>query len=926
MYRYFTVFLCLFFIILGAPVQATERLALVIGNSDYQKLPLNAPENDARDMAAMLRQLGFEVILEINADQIAMESSIQSFGQKLQSGTTGLFYYSGHGVQYQGANYLIPIGAMSSLSTTAQLRYKTVNMGYVLGTMKDAGNKINLVIMDACRNNPFKGFFKKGISEIGLANMQSAKGTLIAYATSPGKVAEDGPVRNSPYTKYLLQFMQQPELGVEKVFKKVGAAVSQETNNEQTPWYNSSIYGDFYFVASSSKDIEYSPRKIDEKPSISLNINFVNDSAQIYSSSFRQIKEIAKALQSEKLKMSKILIEGPTENQNGGNEALSKQRAVSLKDMLVNLYDINPEHITTKGSKVTGRVVLRNLSAVAVKSVVKTIEVNKIVLAAEIVEVLSKTERKPTEDQTPIISSEPSPEPVKPSISSVDAEIASLLATCETHFKANRLTSGRGGTALSCYEKVLKKDSTNAKALEGIQKIEARYISWIKQALDKDQTKRAEQYLASLRLLNPESPQLAVFEEQLKRATLQQQSPKPSPEPVKPINFLVDAEIASLLATCETHFKANRLTSGRGGTALSCYEEVLKKDSTNAKALEGIQKIEARYISWIKQALDKGQTKRAEQYLASLRLVNPESPQLAVFEEQLKRAIQPPELSSEPVESSSSYVDANKIARLLATCEKHFNANSSFSYKDIRALECYIEVFKEIDLNNMNMEMAKANNMIYLEMVKPFLGIFVRYAYWVKQRVDSGQEKEIEEYLAKLRSTSPEVAKFLELSDQKLAQLRLMSPEVAKFLKEYENFLKGNKMDNSFQGDSNYGTGSKKIIGTEALVNLLTRNHPHEYMMLIDVRNIDECKAGHIPHAICIPNNLFYEYTHLLPNNKNKLLIYYCHHEDCHLSIESVQKAKAVGYTNVVRYASGINGWVNSGLEFWDFWGNRYNK
>ncbi len=225
-----------------------KRIALIIGNSHYQSRSLRNPVNDAQDIARTLRNLGFSVMLKTDANQAIMESAINAFAKKLRRGVVGLFYYSGHGVQYQGNNYLIPIGAISSIYSAEQLKYKTVNTGYVLGAMANAGNKLNIVILDACRDNPFKGF-SRGLQR-GLARVQKseAEGTLIAYATSPGNTASDGYGRNSPYTKHLLRLMPTPNLPIELLFKKVRVAVKRETGGRQSPWYEASIEGDFSFV------------------------------------------------------------------------------------------------------------------------------------------------------------------------------------------------------------------------------------------------------------------------------------------------------------------------------------------------------------------------------------------------------------------------------------------------------------------------------------------------------------------------------------------------------------------------------------------------------------------------------------------------------------------------------------------------------
>ncbi len=225
---------------------AQKRVALVIGNSHYQERSLRNPTNDARDISKVLRSLGFEVDLKLDASQEDMEDAVQRFGKELQGNTVGLFYYSGHGVQYEGSNYLIPIGAMSRVSAPEHLRYKTVDAGYVLGVMKQAGNGLNIVVLDACRNNPFKSF-SRSMSR-GLKRISGAEGTIIAYSTSPGKVALDGNRRNSPYTEQLIKLMQKPNLPVEIMFKQVRKRVKAETDGKQSPWYEASIEGDFYFL------------------------------------------------------------------------------------------------------------------------------------------------------------------------------------------------------------------------------------------------------------------------------------------------------------------------------------------------------------------------------------------------------------------------------------------------------------------------------------------------------------------------------------------------------------------------------------------------------------------------------------------------------------------------------------------------------
>ena len=227
-----------------------DRLALVIGNSAYQTAPLKNPLNDAEDMAAALRNLGFNVILKKNADQRTMEDTIRYFGRQLRNGGIGLFYFAGHGVQVGGRNYLMPIDAR--IESESDIKYEAVDAGRVLGKMEDAGNQLNIVILDACRNNPYARTFRT--DQKGLARMDSPTGSLIAYATAPGEVAADGPERNGVFTKYLIQHMMTPNLSIEQVLKRVRLNVARQTNGRQIPWESSSLMGDFFFNPSRTSE------------------------------------------------------------------------------------------------------------------------------------------------------------------------------------------------------------------------------------------------------------------------------------------------------------------------------------------------------------------------------------------------------------------------------------------------------------------------------------------------------------------------------------------------------------------------------------------------------------------------------------------------------------------------------------------------
>jgi uncharacterized caspase-like protein len=229
------------------------RVALVIGNGAYPNLgALKNPPNDAKLMAKTLRSLGFDVLERIDANQKGMRKAIKVFGNKLETAgkdAVGLFYYAGHGVQVRGENYMVPVNV--DIQDEADVRIEAVSASAVQENMAFAGNDLNIIVMDACRNNPFKRSFRSAAR--GLAKMDASKGTLIAYATSPGDVAADGKGDNSPYTKALAKAMQTPGMTVERVFKQVRNQVIAVTDSAQVPWEASSLTGgDFYFKHGSN--------------------------------------------------------------------------------------------------------------------------------------------------------------------------------------------------------------------------------------------------------------------------------------------------------------------------------------------------------------------------------------------------------------------------------------------------------------------------------------------------------------------------------------------------------------------------------------------------------------------------------------------------------------------------------------------------
>jgi len=225
--------------LLSLNIFAANKVALVIGNKDYRVSPLKNPLNDSEDMAATLKSLGFQVTLKTNiADNKEMVKAINDFTSKMSNQGLFVFYYSGHGIQYNGKNYLVPTSL--SVNDETDIEFGCLDVDRLLAKCENYSNNTNIVILDACRDNPFTSASRsssKGLAIVG----KSPGGTLIAYSTSPGKTASDGSGRNGLYTQELLKAIKKPGLEVEDAFKEVRRNVKQLSGGAQVPWESSSL-------------------------------------------------------------------------------------------------------------------------------------------------------------------------------------------------------------------------------------------------------------------------------------------------------------------------------------------------------------------------------------------------------------------------------------------------------------------------------------------------------------------------------------------------------------------------------------------------------------------------------------------------------------------------------------------------------------
>lgn len=241
---------------LATEVWALKRMALVIGNARYTSIPLNNPENDARVVAATLRRLGFEVAEHVNLGVREFRRVLREFARRTQEEDgVAVFYYAGHGVQIDGRNYLLPIDV--NLRDEEEIKDESVDVdeAYV-SRIERARSQVRIIILDACRDNPFRGRTRNIKPVGGLAEL-SARGALIAYSSAPGAAAEDGPRdSNSVYTRNLVKEMLVEGLEVEQMFKQVRLNVLRETEGRQMPWVNSSMTADFSFNPRSGPSKE----------------------------------------------------------------------------------------------------------------------------------------------------------------------------------------------------------------------------------------------------------------------------------------------------------------------------------------------------------------------------------------------------------------------------------------------------------------------------------------------------------------------------------------------------------------------------------------------------------------------------------------------------------------------------------------------
>jgi len=321
-----------------------NKVALVIGNRNYTHFSkLKNSTNDAYDMQKILKDKGFDVLYLENANLRTMKKTLRKFTNKLRNSGVGLFYYAGHGIEVDGKNYLIPINA--NIPKKDEVEYEALAMNMVIDKMANAKNRLNLVILDACRNDPYS---RSG--DGGLAQINNAQGMYIAFATAPKSVASDGSGRNGLFTKHLIENIKKPNLELDRIFKNVRKGVKQESNGAQQPWTSSSVDGDFYFNAQTEIIQK------NEKPNtFSLEINPTPSDAKIIITNRREKYRHGMYLKSGKyiIKVSK-------------NGFLTKKLTINLRDNIYTNVKLEKEKLLFKKAIKTFRGHTSDVNSVAI--------------------------------------------------------------------------------------------------------------------------------------------------------------------------------------------------------------------------------------------------------------------------------------------------------------------------------------------------------------------------------------------------------------------------------------------------------------------------------------------------------------------------------------------------------------------------------
>ena len=576
------------------------RNALVIGNGAYEQVgALDNPPNDARLVANTLRELDFEVIEVIDASQGEMKRAVRDFGARLNEAGRdgiGLFYFAGHGVQVSGANYIIPVDA--HINREGDVDIEAVNANSVLSMMEYSNSRLNFVVLDACRNNPYSRGFRSATR--GLAKMSAPTGSFIAYATSPGDVAVDGDGQNSPYTASLVKHIKEPGVPIEKVFREVRNDVREKTGNQQTPWESSSLIGgDFYFKTTVAVEETDTGQQIT-----------VTTTAEPATAAPAATPTVAAA--------PAIAPVQPVVIKNDPNielifwDSVKDSRNPAMLQAYVDRY---PQGVF---------VDLARLKILGLQTKGTT--------------PVQTAQPQPAKPQATQVVVTPAPAPATPEPSqpislaaAMENPVANKLDECRAHFKANRLTTGQGGNALDCYYQVLEKQPGQPDALDGLLKIEQKYALWASLYMDRGNLKKAAENIRKLRGVNEENRELPDLDKRLDKLTAaEEQKNQPVAEPAAQPETQVAAATPPTPKVnpndkCDAYVADGNLGGKGKSNAWSCYSSVLAENPGNQEAQDGLVKVEDLMFEAFKKEVRGKNLRLSRSAMLELKRANPDS-------------------------------------------------------------------------------------------------------------------------------------------------------------------------------------------------------------------------------------------------------------------------------------------------------------
>lgn len=332
----------------AAETPAVTMHALVIGNSNYANKPLANPKQDANLMADTLKEVGFKVKLVNDVDRKSFFNQVRQFYKSLPKDSVALIYYAGHGMQIGRANYLIPIDM--AITSERGVELNAFPLKAIEDGLSEANSVVNIIILDACRNNPFQPNSTskyRSLQTLGLAQVVSPKATIIAYSTAPGQLAEDGiGAKNSLYTAILAEEIKKPGISVETALKNVAAAVRKKTYDDQQPWYESSLLNDFYFVPLSGMHVlsPKIPKRPDSKKSLQASRSYLgkdNNSEWYMQLSITEWDEFDNQIQQRVKYLSDDEIPLLSLRASKGNLVALTTLGIAYRDGLKKIVDIN---------------------------------------------------------------------------------------------------------------------------------------------------------------------------------------------------------------------------------------------------------------------------------------------------------------------------------------------------------------------------------------------------------------------------------------------------------------------------------------------------------------------------------------------------------------------------------------------------------